>query len=400
MKQENRLIKARDLPERADVVIVGGGVMGAATAFYLTELGVTDVLLVERDALGSGGTGRSMAILRMHYSNEVTVRMAHESRAVIADFDRVVGAPSGFVQTGYVLLVGPDQVEASQRNVELGRSLGVETRSMRPAEAVDVLPAGFALNGVGAVAHEPGSGYADSSAVTNGFASAARRAGARVALGVAARSVLTRNGKVSGVETTHGTIGARAVVLAAGAGTPELLNGLGANVPLSFVRHQVVKLHRPLDRLPTHPTIADVPGCLSFRPDSGDITLVGIREDPVESVDFKRTVDTEVAREAMDALAHRLGPMADAGWDGGWAGIFDITPDWHPVIDRIPGVDGLVCGVGFSGHGFKLSPSVGRALAELVVHGETRAIDMRSLRYSRFADGKVLTSAYGGTVFA
>lgn len=396
----DKTAKNPGLPNAADVVIVGGGVMGAATAFYLAQAGVRDVLLLERDALGSGGTGRSMAILRMHYSNEVTVRMAHESRLVIADFERVVGAPSGFVKTGYVLLVAPEQATALRKNVALGRSLGVDARSLSPGEGAGVLPAGFALDGVGAVAFEPDSGYADSSAVTNGFASAARRSGARIALGVGVRSVLVRNGKATGVDTTSGPVNARVVVLVAGAGTPDLLRGVGADLPVSFVRHQVVKLHRPLDRLPTHPTIADVPGCLSFRPDSGDLTLVGIREDPVDSADYVRTVDTEVALEAMDAVAHRLGPMADAGWDGGWAGLFDVTPDWHPVIDHVPGVEGLVCGVGFSGHGFKLSPTVGHTLAELVVHGETRMIDMRALRFTRFEEGELLRSAYGGTVFA
>lgn len=389
-----------ELPSAVDVVIVGGGVMGAATAFYLARSGVRDVLLLERDALGAGGTGRSMAILRMHYSNDVTVRMAHESRTVIADFERVVGGPSGFVRTGYVLLVSPGQAGALRRNVALGRSLGVDARALTPGEGSGVLPQGFALDGVGAVAFEPDSGYADSSAVTNGFASAARRSGVRIALGVTVLSVLVRNGKVQGVQTPFGPVSARTVVLVAGAGTPDLLKGIGVDLPLSFVRHQVVKLHRPLDRLPTHPTIADVPGCLSFRPDSGDLTLVGIREDPVDSIEYRRTVDTEVAREAMDSLANRLGAMADAGWDGGWAGLFDVTPDWHPVIDLVPGIDGLVCGVGFSGHGFKLSPAVGRALAELVVHGETRAIDMRALRFTRFEEGDLLKSAYGGTVFA
>jgi glycine/D-amino acid oxidase-like deaminating enzyme len=213
-------------------------------------------------------------------------------------------------------------------------------------------------------------------------------------------SIRTRGGRVIGVDTARGPIDVGTVVLAAGAGTPRLLATVGQSLPIGFVRHQVIRLHRPLDRLPAHPTVGDVPNALSFRPDTGDVTLVGIREDPVAPEGYKRSVDTDAAREAMRATTARMPAMADAGWDGGWVGLFDITPDWHPVIDRVPGVGGLICGVGFSGHGFKLSPSVGLALAELAVHGAARTIDMTPLRYTRFAEGDLLKSAYGGTVFA
>jgi glycine/D-amino acid oxidase-like deaminating enzyme len=221
-----------------------------------------------------------------------------------------------------------------------------------------------------------------------------------VRLGVSVTGIRVARGAVRGVDTSAGPVDAGTVVLTAGAGTPELLGSVGRGLPVGFVRHQIVRLHRPLDRLPTHPTVGDVVNALSFRPDSGDVTLVGIREDPAERDGYRQAVDGEVAGEAMRATAARMPAMADAGWDGGWAGLFDVTPDWHPVIDRVPGVAGLVCGVGFSGHGFKLSPAVGQALAELAVHGEARTTDVTPLRFTRFEEGDLLRSAYGGTVFA
>jgi len=388
------------VPGSAPVVVVGGGVMGASTLFHLTRVGVRRPVLLESDRLGAGGTGRSLAILRMHYSNEVIARMAHVSHRVISSFEKEVGAPSGFVQTGYCLLVGPGQEDALRRNVALGQSVGVDTEALAPDAARSVLPPGFDLDGIAAVAYEPESGYADSSAVTFGFVAAAKAAGAVVRLGVRVTGIRVVRGQVAGVDTSDGPIETGTVVLAAGAGTPELLASVGRSLPIGFVRHQIVRLHRPLDRLPTHPTIGDVANGLSFRPDRGDVTLVGIREDPSGRDGWRQAVDGDVAEEALRATAARMPAMADAGWDGGWAGLFDVTPDWHPVIDRVSGVAGLVCGVGFSGHGFKLSPAVGQALAELAVHGEARTIDMTPLRFTRFDEGDLLRSAYGGTVFA
>ena len=139
---------------------------------------------------------------------------------------------------------------------------------------------------------------------------------------------------------------------------------------------------------------------MSFRPDSGDTTLIGAREDPVHRDSYTQTPDGEVVVESLTRLAARVPAMEEAGWDGGWAGLFTVTPDWHPVIDRVPGYDNVYVAAGFSGHGFKLSPAIGRALAEMIVNGESTSIDVSKLRFNRFAEGDLLQSAYGRTVFA
>ncbi|MDA1256959.1 MAG: FAD-binding oxidoreductase [Chloroflexi bacterium] len=382
-----------------DVVVIGGGVMGCATLHYLAKMGVTNTLLLERDTLASGSTGRSMTILRMHYSNAITTHMAKESRDVIADFEAETGHPSGFVNTGYLFLVESGQEEALRTNVALQRSHGVDSQPFTPQQAASNWPE-IDFDGVAAVAYEPDSGYADSSAVTNGFALSAREHGAEVRLGTTVTGIAIERGRAVGVETTEGRIDAGAVVLTAGPWIPEFLHSVGAPLPLSWVRHQVIKLHRPLDKIPSHMIIADTSNGISFRPDAGDLTLIGIREDPTDRDTYNQSVDPSCAAESLEYLAKRYPAFDDAGWDGGWSGLFTVTPDHHPVIDRVPGVDNLVVGAGFSGHGFKLSPTIGRALAELAVHGRSTSIDMSPLRFTRFAEDDLLQSAYGECVFA
>ncbi len=373
--------------------------MGCAILHYLAKLGVTRTVLLERHTLASGSTGRSLAILRMHYSNEVTTRMAWWSRAVIADFQQETGHPGGFVRTEYLFLAGEGQEKALRHNVSLGRSLGVNTEYITPEEAQRRWPK-MRFDNVTAVAHEPLSGYADSSAVTSGFAQSARSAGAQVRLGQEATGIAASAGRAIEVEVGGDTIECGAAVIAAGPWNPELLESLGAPLPLTWTRHQIIRVHRPLDLVPDHPSVGDLPGGISFRPDAGDTTLIGARADPVQRDSLKQTPDADAAAEALTSLARRMPEMEEAGWDGGWDGLFTVTPDWHPVLDRVPGFENVYVAAGFSGHGFKLSPAIGRALAELIVHGASTSIDISQLRFTRFAEGKTVESAYGANVFA
>ncbi len=382
-----------------DVAVIGGGVMGCAALHYLAKLGVTRTVLLERDTLAAGSTGRSLALLRMHYSNEVTTRMAWWSRQVIADFEEETGHPGGFVQTGYLFLAGQGQEQAMRRNVELGQSLGVDEELLTPDEAASRWPE-INFDDMAAVAYEPLSGYADSSGVTSGFAQSARAAGAQVRLGANVTGITTKSGRAVEIELDGETVPCGAALIAAGPWTTELLESLGAPLPLSWVRHQIIRLHRPMDALPNHPAIGDLPGGTSVRPDSGDTTLMGARSDPTDRDPYKQTPDTDAVMEAMVSLTARIPAMEEAGWDGGWAGLFTVTPDWHPVLDRVPGYENLYVACGFSGHGFKLSPAIGRAMAELIAQGRSGSIDISQLRFTRFAEGNLIRSAYGASVFA
>ncbi len=377
--------------------------MGCATLHYLARLGVADTLLLERDTLASGSTGRSMTILRMHYSNEVTTEMAWWSRDVIANFDLHTGSPSGFVQNSWLMLPGEGNEAAARTNVEMAQRLEVETEMIDAIDAQRRWPY-ISFGESRAVVWEPLSGFADSHLVTTGFANSARNSGAQLRLGVNVTGLKKDANAIIAVETTGGDIHADNFVLAAGPWNSDLLQMLGVELPLHTVRHQVIRLRHQSNfgevADPRHPTIAHIPTALSARPDMPGTTLIGYREDPADRDSYNQSVDTDVAAEGMAALQEIIPAYSDAGWDGGWSGLFTVTPDWNPVIDRVPGWQNVVIGAGFSGHGFKMSPAIGLSLAELSNNAPVTTFDLNPLRFRRFEEGDLLKSAYGGNVFA
>ena len=380
----------------ADAVVVGGGVMGTGILYNLGAMGMTDTVLVEQDTLGSGSTGRSQAILRMHYSNEVTTRLAWESLRVFSDFEEIVGGPSGYVKTGYLLIASAGDREAMERNVEVQRQAGVAAEAIAPENA----PAGFRIHEGEACAYESESGYADPYSVTQGYAAAARRLGAEVRVQEAARGITVSGGRVTGVTTDRGEISTPVAVVAAGPWSAPLLRTVGVDVPLETVRHQVITLRRT-ESQPDHAIVGDIPNSLSARPDIGRLTLVGVgEEERVGPYELNHGVDAATVAEVAARLTDRMPGMEHAVFRGGWSGLFTITPDWHPIMAAVPGVEGLYCAVGFSGHGFKLAPMVGVVMAELVTKGAATTIDISMLDLERFAEGRPMRSRYGMSVLA
>ncbi len=252
-----------------------------------------------------------------------------------------------------------------------------------------------------ALAWEPQSGYADPYLVTTSYAARARELGAEIKLRSPALGIEVVGGRVRAVMTPEGRVETEVVVVAAGPWSGKELAKIGIDLPLSPVRHQVASLTRPVDVLPHHPTVGDIAQSFSFRPDGSAMTLMGFGDDEEVEVDtYNQGVDMDVAADAMAKLARRMPAMADSYYRGGWSGLFTTTPDWHPILDRVPGIEGLYCAVGFSGHGFKLSPMIGRTMAELIVQGQASSIDITPLRYTRFAEGDLLSSSYRYRVLA
>ena len=347
------------MSESYDAVVIGGGVMGCATLHYLADLGVTNTLLLERDTLASGSTGRSTTILRMHYSNRITSEMSWWSRGVMADFEDIAGSPSGYRENQWILVPGEGNREPATSNVELAQSLDIAAEVVEIDEAEKRWPyMRFGENEC--VVWEPKSGFADSHLVTRGFATSARERGATVRLGVTVSEILHSGGRVTGVKTDQGDIYADRVVLTAGPWNTEFLESVGAPLPLHTVRHQVIRLQHDSDFGENadsfHPTIAEATTGLSARPDTPGYSLIGYREDPVERDTYNQGVDTDVAIEAITRVSTVIPAYENTTWAGGWSGLFTVTPDWNPVIDHVPGIENLVVGAGFSGHGFKMSP--------------------------------------------
>ena len=383
----------------AEAVIIGGGVIGCSILYYLAERGLTDTLLLEKNVLASGSTSRSQAILRMHYSNEVTARFAWESLEVFKNFEELTGMPSGYTRTGYFLIVGNEDRPAMEENIAMQKRLGIATDIVSIEDVREIAPM-LSVTGDEAIAYEPESGYADPYSVTTGFANRARDMGATVQDGMAVTDVEVTGGKVRAVITPDGRVETPIAVVAAGPWSRPLLEKIGVDVPLETVRHQVVTLRRPQDRVPEHPIIGDVVNDLSARPDIGNLTLIGVGEDEEADPDtYNQSVDMPMVEKAFVNLTKRIPEMSHALFRGGWSGLFTTTPDWHPILDRIDGIDGLYCAVGFSGHGFKESPMIGRSMAELIT-GDEPSIDISMLDLKRFAEDRQLRSRYSMQVLA
>ena len=388
------------MSQTADAVVVGGGVMGCSILFNLAQRGVTDTVLLERDVLASGSTSRSQAILRMHYSNEVTTRLAWDSLAVFRDFEEMVGIPSGYTKTGYFVIVGPEDREAMEGNVAMQRSVGVDTSPVTAEDVREIAPMVATFDGE-SFAYEPDSGYADPYSVTTGYANAARDTGARVLAGSPATGIEVTGDRVTAVLTAEGRIETPIAVVAAGPWSGPFLESIGVEVALRPIRHQVIMLRRPQDIVPDHPIIGDVVNDMSPRPDAGNLTLIGVGEDePAEPDSYNQGVDMSMVEQTFEKLTRRMPGMAQALFRGGWSGLFTTTPDWHPVLDRVDGIDGLYIAVGFSGHGFKLSPMIGVVMSELIVDGRASSIDISELGLERFEQGQHMRSRYSMQVLA
>src|SRR5882724_11848096 len=302
----------------ADVVVIGGGVNGASTAFHLTTLGVRDVLLLERRHLAAGATGKSGALVRMHYTNDVESRLALESLKVFRDFGAIVGGECGFEPVGFVQLVGPEYRDALRRNVARQQALGIDTREASLDDVRRLLP-GVDLAGVGAAAYEPGSGFADPNATAYAFAEAARRGGATVQTHCEAVRLVVEGGRVAAVETTAGRVATRAVVIAAGAWAQPLLAPLGLDYGLSPFRVQVAIFRWPAGFAQRHPAVIDATRMSWLRPEGAAATLIGVElgaahADPEK---YDEGVDAAYVARCREALTARLPQFADAPWLGG-----------------------------------------------------------------------------------
>ena len=383
----------------ADVVIVGGGVTGCSIAYHLTRRGLRNVVVLEKRFLASGATGKSSACVRQHYSTPETCRMVLQSLRFFETFaDRTGGRTASFVRVGYLLGVDDRLRKPMEASVALQRSVGIDSRLITPAEMQAIEPR-VRVDDFVAGCYEPEAGYADPSQTTQGFAGAAREAGARILEDTEVLGLTTAAGRITGVRTSAGDIAAPAVINAAGTWGDRIGRMAGVDIPLTVCRHKISFFTRPPGATSPHPLVYDFVKNIYTRPETGGLTLVGPldaeelhdRADPDrynEGVTFDETVD------AIERAAHRFPVMEGGEVAKGYAGCFDVTPDWHPILDESP-VGGFYLAVGFSGHGFKLSPAVGDLVARLVVDGKRPGDDVHAFRLSRFAEGKPIRGTYG-----
>ncbi|MDQ7801145.1 MAG: FAD-binding oxidoreductase [Armatimonadota bacterium] len=377
---------------QADVVVVGGGCVGASAAFHLAQLGAGRVVLVERGQVGGGPTGRTVGIVRLHYSHEPLVELARRSLERFVRFHELTGRSADFTRTGFLLLAPASELEGLAANVALQRRLGVRAEVLTPEEVARLDPR-LSLEGVAGAAYEPDAGYADGYATAAGFAAAARELGVEVWEGVAAEEVQAAGGRVTGVQTSRGPVACSRVLVAAGVWTAGLLRPLGVDFPVVASREQVVQLAPPAQFGRLEVVLEDLSLGFYARPETGGTVLAGVlEEEPEEVVDpdrYNAGVDWAFVERVGSLWSKRYPSAAQAEFRGGYASIYDVTPDWQPVLGPVDGTDGLFVAAGFSGHGFKLSPALGEELARWVC-GQSLSVDLRMFSLRRFSEGALL----------
>jgi sarcosine oxidase, subunit beta len=379
----------------ADVVIIGGGCMGASVAYHLSRRGVSDVVLVEREKmLATGSTGRNAGGVRHQFSNAANIELSIESIRLLEHFADEVGHPVDFHQDGYLfLLSSPASVETFRRNVELQRSLGVDVQWLDETGARG-LAAGLDTVGVTAATFCARDGIADPNGVTVGFAKAAQGAGIAIERDTEVTGIQLSGGRVSGVETSRGRIETRTVVNAAGpwAGrVGRMVGSTGVDIPVRPVRRHIFIAAldgnlRPAPVVPTsHIMVIDFETTFYFHREGAGI-LFGMG-DPHETSTFDTTVQWDFLPQVIDVAVTRLPALASASISHAWAGLYEMTPDGNPIIGPTA-VDGLYTIAGFSGHGFQHSPAAGRILADVIV-GTDPQFDLSPFALERLAAARV-----------
>lgn len=376
----------------ADVVVIGGGSTGTSVAFQLARRGAGRVVLVERGAIGSGPTSKSMGIIRLHYSYEPLIRLALRSLELFSQFEDLTGGTADFTRAGFLLAASSAQMPSLRDNVALQQRLGVRTSVLTPAQLKDLDPR-LEVGDLGGAAYEPESGFADGYATASSFASAARRMGAKILEQTTVERIVVEGGHVQSVVTSGDTISTPRTLVAAGPWTPSVLEPLGVRVPIESSREQVVQLAPPPEFGRLEVVIEDLAQGFFARPEAGGTVLSGVLEEGAEEIvqpdGFNQGVDFDYVERVGRMWAHRYPSAADAQVRGGYASLYDVTPDWQPVLGPVDGIEGLVIAAGFSGHGFKLNPALGEVLTAILL-GERPAVDISMFALSRFATGALI----------
>ncbi len=390
------------MTENYDAIVVGAGVVGAATAFHLAKFGKLKVCVLDQAGACEGGTGKSCAIVRSHYSVVSNTALTLKSLEIFAGFKDWLEygeAESGFVNTGYLIL-GPEGPRAEAMRIALRgqQGVGAETWELSRAEVREKHPHLF-LDDIAIAAYEPDSGYADPYQTTMSFLAAARKKGVVVRTNEAVTAVRVAGDRVTGVETGNGALSAPVVVMACGPWSRPLAEPLGLDLRLEVSQHAVLTFAADTAYDGRYPIVKDLNTAnkMYFRPASGGVALVGTGDHGRPIADpggLDGNLPDDFILLQGGQLSHRMPSFADARLTASWVGAYDITPDWNPVLGLVPGIEGLSLNYGFSGHGFKLAPAIGMLLAQEILD-QPRSIDISAYDLGRFARGDLLVGAYG-----
>lgn len=383
-----------ELPDRTDVAVVGGGIMGTATAYFLANDSDRDVTLIERDNIAAGSTGDSSAILRHHYGGDaIYTEMAKWSHEFFRSFEAETGQPIAYADSPLVRFgdEGTESAAYTQAGYEVLSELGLPVTRYESEELERRYPMYEGLERFEFAVSDDSAAYSDGTDAASGFARAASEAGATVVTGVGVESVLTEGNSVVAVETDEGRLECGSVVIAAGPWTPELAGDVGIEVPITPTREQVIVLDPPGEYVESYPDLTpttSMPGGEWYlRPDFGENVLVATHylTEETDPDDYDDTPDESTLLELTDLVTESIPGLTEASVQGQYCGVYSTTPDHDFVLDSV-GPEGCYLACGFSGHGFKHGPAVGRIMRDLVVDGETDLVDASYFALGRFED--------------
>lgn len=383
--------------DTADAVVIGGGVMGTSIAFNLARRRFGKVILLEKNTICSGTSAKSSAIVRTHYTTPATAAMALMARRIFERWADEIGGECGFVKTGMLFIGHPSNREGVERTLAMNQSLGIEAWLVQGDEVRGLAPLLRVPEGA-PVVWEPHSGYGSPHEVASSFARRFRELGGEIRQSTAVTGITITGGRVRAVRTPAGEIATAHVVIAAGPWANAVGRLAGLDLPVTASRESVVTL-RPSFEVGRHPVTADLVNEVYLRPETGNLVLVGSTRDtevPGDPDDYEDRPDLAFSTDVVGRLARLMPAAAEAGIAGGWSGMYEVSPDWNPIMGTAAAVGGLHYAVGFSGHGFKLSPVVGALMAEQVAGGKATTLDVTPYRLERFAEGKTIRPAYAG----
>lgn len=373
----------------ADVVIIGGGIMGCSIAYHLTRKGIRNVVLLEKEAmLGTGATGRCSGGFRHQFSTEINIRLSQESVRMMQAFPEEVGEEITFHQDGYLfLLTEAGAWESFRRSAELQRRLGVPVELLGSEEILRLNP-NLSLEGVLGATYCSKDGISDPLGILHGYAKRAREAGVEICMEAEVVEIERQGGTVSGVRTRAGRIAALVVINAAGPQAGLVGDMAGVEVPVRPTRRHVFVTHGFPGSPPDHLMVIDFPSTFYFHKE-GDGVLMGM-SDPSEPYSFVQSVDWTFLERLVPVAVHRYPVLAQAKVARSWAGLYEMSPDAHPILGEAPELPGFFIAAGFSGHGFQQGPVVGKLISELVADGRTSTMDISSLSLHRFRENRLV----------
>jgi glycine/D-amino acid oxidase-like deaminating enzyme len=379
----------------ADFIVIGTGVIGSSIAFHLMKCKAGRVLVLDKNLAAQGGSSRSSALIRMHHTLPEDVQLAVRSYEIFANWRDYVGRPTHLKRTGFVQIVPENEVEELEKNVEMQRSLGANARIVSARELNEIEP-DWRLDDVSVAAYEPDSGYGDGTLTANDFLERAREMGAEFLPRTRVTAFRVEAGRVLGVATDKGDFESPTVISAAGPWSAPLFRAVGFDLRVEPEFHRVAILKNPPGMKGGGSALCDAARLVYLRSEGDGMTLVGeyTGENGHDPDDFPQSISQEDLAELALLGARRIPALENSGVVRGVTGMYDVSPDYRPLLGPTPGVEGLYMACGFSGMGYKISPAVGLAMTELIVDGRGETVDLSIFDPGRFAAGALISAPH------